>query len=127
MGYLFHLGICPQQRFSTEFFTVMFLVNLKILLCFFSCVSILPNYRVEGIMDTVKYRNILQMQILPHGTEKIPFGGRYQHDNNPKHTFRLVKGWFNDNKVNVLPWQAQISNLNPIEHLCENANSHVRG
>ena len=78
-------------------------------------------------MDAVKYRDILQMKMLPYGTEKIPSGWRYQHDNNPKHTSRLVKGWLNDNKVNVLAWPAQSPDLNPIEFLWEEVYTCMQG
>ncbi len=58
--------------------------------------------RVEDIMGTVKYWDILQTQMLPYDNEKMPAGWIFQHDNDPQHTSRLVKGWLNDNEVNVL-------------------------
>ena len=38
-------------------------------------------------------------------------------DKNPKHTAKIIKKWFEDNKINVLPWPLQSPDLNPTEHL----------
>ena len=40
----------------------------------------------------------------------------FQHYNDPKHTSKLVAGWLQKNTVNVLEWQAQSPDLNPIEN-----------
>ncbi len=40
-----------------------------------------------------------------------------QQDNNPKHTSHSTKDWLKKNKVNVLEWLSQSSELNPTEML----------
>ena len=38
-----------------------------------------------------------------------------------------MKGWLNDNKVNLLPWLAQSPDLNPIEHLWKEVDRRLQG
>ena len=39
-------------------------------------------------------------------------------DNDPKHTSKVVAQWLKDNKVNLLEWSSQGTDLNPKEKVC---------
>jgi len=75
-------------------------------------------YRIHGIMDGEMYRKILDVEMWK--SSRTLFARRpwiFQQDNDPKHTARATKEWFQDHNIPLLSWPAQSPDLNPIENL----------
>ena len=76
-------------------------------------------YTTEGRMDRRVYKFILE--ILLWSTIQTynvdPSRLVFQHDNDPKHTSKVVQEWLASQPFQLLQWSKQSPYLNPIEHL----------
>ncbi|KAI4895662.1 hypothetical protein NFI96_004662 [Prochilodus magdalenae] len=74
--------------------------------------------RVHGIMDALKYQDILKQNLVA-SARKLKMGRHwvFQQDNDPKHMAKSTQKWFTTHRIKLLPWPSQSPDLNPIENL----------
>jgi transposase len=66
-------------------------------------------------MNAQRYIGVLQHHLLPSMVNH--HCSRFQQDSAPCHTARVVKAWFQQKQINVLPWPGNSPDINPIENL----------
>lgn len=74
--------------------------------------------KVDGNINALKYREVLEDQLWPVIARHFPNGDyRFQDDNAPVHRARLITDYKRDNSVNGMTWPAQSPDLNIIENI----------
>lgn len=86
-----------------------------------------PLVRINGRMDKFQYKDILENHMEPYTFSHMPINHTFMHDNDPKHSSKLVKEWLSVNQINVLDWPPQSPDLNPIENLWYDVELAIKG
>ena len=75
---------------------------------------------LDRIMDRFYYRDILEQNLLP-SIDHFKFGqqSHFMHENDRKHTSKLVKHCLKQKRIQTLPWSFFSPDLNPIESLSD--------
>ncbi len=80
------------------------------------CFSYKGVGRLE-IIDSYKYQDIISRNLSASVTLMRLRSFIFQQDNDPKHTSRSTKDYFETKKFNLLEWLPQSPDSNPIENL----------
>ena len=83
----------------------------------FSNGGVTPLVEVPGRMNSQKYADMLQENLLPRARQLAGRNWIYQQDNAPIHVSKHTNDRLNENRVRVLDWPARSPDLNPIENL----------
>ena len=79
-----------------------------------------------GTMNAVRYVEILKAGLLPFLVSHYPNGHRFQQDNDPKHTSRYARWFYEQENINWFKTPPSSPDLNPIEMLWHTVKEYLR-
>lgn len=77
-------------------------------------------------MNADFYVSILQTRLLPFISDTYPDSHRFMQDNDPKHTSRAVKTFFENESINWWKTPPESPDMNPIENLWHELKKFIR-
>ena len=77
--------------------------------------GVLPLQRIQGTLNTERYLELLQNDLLPLFLTNVNL--TYRQDNARCHVSRLAHNWLHQNGIHLMIWPLQSPDLNPIENL----------
>lgn len=110
----------PLSRFEERYVAPRnrsgrFSVNLWVWICVHG-----PGvlWRIDGRFNAQTYRELLDNIMLPSVNQMYPGNNFiFQQDNCPVHTAAVIRQWFAENNVELLPFPAHSADLNPVENV----------
>ena len=85
-----------------------------------------PVVIFEGIMDATLYIQILQQSLVPFIRRKFPDSHRFMQDNDPKHTSKKAKEFFEQQGIKWWKTPPESPDANPIENLWHELKEFIR-
>ena len=79
-----------------------------------------------GILTATRYAEILDAALLPFIRSQYPGGHRLYQGNDPKHTSRYIRGYFEEEDINWFKSPAESPDLNPIEKVWGSMKTWLR-
>ena len=83
-------------------------------------------FMFTNCLDGPSYCLILEQTLLPFAQEAFPEGYRFWQDNDPKHTSKVARKFYEENGINWFKTPPESPDMNPIENVWHQLKHHLR-